>query len=610
MSRKQFKDGDIIFREGDSSDSAFVIEKGSVELTKAGDREPVQLARLKAGEMFGEMGILDGSGRSATARAAGGVTLRVVERNEFLRQLENDSSMALSIIRKLVQRLRATDEMVAQGARQEVGRLRRDPSRAQRPGLFGRLFGGSAPTAARIDVRIAQFPGEKGAELTHHLVETLERQKVFAVRPLKEILTVDPAVEPARRVTMAAETGRHWLTALKADLLIWGDTPGTGASLHLRFVPAQVARSDRAGLFHAGTTLVLPINFAPEFGHLLTAIALAAVAPGDEVRMPLIRQALPETLEAALPLMRALPKELVSREKAAIQNCYGNAVATLAVLAGPFEMYQVAAHAYRTALEGINKDQNPVDWALAQRNLGCVLMALADRTNDAETLGGAANLFRSVLQILNRSDHPLEWASSQARLGQVLYRLDLRTGDVDLLKEALGALQASLQVITRAEDPLRWADIMNSLAQTAQMLGGEMRNPELLEKAAAACDSALQVRTRFEHPLLHAATQNNKGSALFLMGRLTERKEHFDLAAEAFREASDVYRAEGVERLAAIAEKNLAHVLESAPRRAERREPTRRAARAWFEMDDEGATAQTTPAEPRPLAASPDEKLR
>ncbi|MEO5335911.1 MAG: cyclic nucleotide-binding domain-containing protein [Magnetospirillum sp. WYHS-4] len=608
MAKKQYRDGDVIFREGDPSDSAYVIEGGAVELSKASDREPVQLARLKTGEMFGEMGILDGSGRSATAVAAGKVKVREIGRDEFLRQLETDSAMALSIIRKLVQRLRAADEMLAQGsAKQEVARLRRDPTRATRPGLFGRLFGGGGTPTGRIEVRISQLPGERGAELTKLLADTLGRSKGLSVRPIKEILAVDASVEPPRRLAIAAETGRQWLGPLKADLLIWGEFPATGASVHLRFVSALVDRADRAGLFSTGTTLVLPANFPPEFGHLLAAVALAATVVGDETRTAAQRQALAEALEAAQPLMRQLPKELVSKERAAIQNCYGNAVATLATLGGPAEMYQVAAHAYRSALEGLSRDHAPLDWAMAQRNLGCVLMALAERTNDSETLGAAANLFRSVLQILTRAEQPFEWATTQARLGQVLYRLDLRTGDVDLLKEALAALQGALQVIGRHDDPLRWADLLNSFAQTAQVLGGELRHIELLERAVSACESALQVRTRTEHPQLFAATQNNRGSALFLLGRLTGRMEPVAGAADAFRQACEVYRTEGAERMAAIAEKNLAHVEETLPaRRSERRDPPA-GRRAWFE--DEESDPAPAPA-PRPLTISPEDKVR
>ena len=57
---------EAIFREGDPSDSVFVVVSGRVELSKLGPDGPVVLAMLGPLEMFGEMGILDDSPRSAT----------------------------------------------------------------------------------------------------------------------------------------------------------------------------------------------------------------------------------------------------------------------------------------------------------------------------------------------------------------------------------------------------------------------------------------------------------------------------------------------------------------------------------------------------------------
>lgn len=72
--------GDIIFREGDASDVAYVIESGRVEIfreTSSGEHQ--SLAMLKVGQMFGEMGPMDGAPRTASARAVGDVQLRIME---------------------------------------------------------------------------------------------------------------------------------------------------------------------------------------------------------------------------------------------------------------------------------------------------------------------------------------------------------------------------------------------------------------------------------------------------------------------------------------------------------------------------------------------------
>lgn len=59
------RDGDIIYRQGDESLWAYEVLEGSVELIKDGPEGPAVLSRLKAGELFGELGILDNAPRAA-----------------------------------------------------------------------------------------------------------------------------------------------------------------------------------------------------------------------------------------------------------------------------------------------------------------------------------------------------------------------------------------------------------------------------------------------------------------------------------------------------------------------------------------------------------------
>ena len=89
---KKYADGDIIFREGGASSSAFMISSGQVELLKnapAGQNGGfVRLELLSAGAIIGEMGIFDNSARSTTARAVGSVTLDVIEHEGFLTSIK------------------------------------------------------------------------------------------------------------------------------------------------------------------------------------------------------------------------------------------------------------------------------------------------------------------------------------------------------------------------------------------------------------------------------------------------------------------------------------------------------------------------------------------
>ena len=110
---RKYKNGELVFRESEASSSVFVVVKGNVELTKSGEMGSVMLAMLGPDEMFGEMGILDKSRRSATATAVGTVVLEETSRDDFMDALSNEPGLAKEVMAKLVERLRAANERLA-----------------------------------------------------------------------------------------------------------------------------------------------------------------------------------------------------------------------------------------------------------------------------------------------------------------------------------------------------------------------------------------------------------------------------------------------------------------------------------------------------------------
>ena len=69
MDRTAISEGEMIFKQGESSDVAYVIEKGVIEIFEKEKNYEKRLALLTRGMMFGEYGVLDGAPRSASARA-------------------------------------------------------------------------------------------------------------------------------------------------------------------------------------------------------------------------------------------------------------------------------------------------------------------------------------------------------------------------------------------------------------------------------------------------------------------------------------------------------------------------------------------------------------
>jgi CRP/FNR family transcriptional regulator len=114
--------GQVLFREGDHGDEMFLVRSGSVVVSKAvtGRVEQV-LARMGAGDFFGEMALFDRSPRSATIQADTDSTLLVLDR-EALARLTADSPRAAaaffqSLVHVFIDRLRASGELVAEVTR-------------------------------------------------------------------------------------------------------------------------------------------------------------------------------------------------------------------------------------------------------------------------------------------------------------------------------------------------------------------------------------------------------------------------------------------------------------------------------------------------------------
>jgi CRP-like cAMP-binding protein len=103
--------GDVIFEEGSSGRELFVVLDGEVEIAKInGDRKTV-IVTLGKGEFFGEMAVIDGSARSATAIAASANT-RVMRINHarFVYLVSQQPAFALMIMDALSKRLRVSND--------------------------------------------------------------------------------------------------------------------------------------------------------------------------------------------------------------------------------------------------------------------------------------------------------------------------------------------------------------------------------------------------------------------------------------------------------------------------------------------------------------------
>jgi CRP/FNR family cyclic AMP-dependent transcriptional regulator len=109
---REYAAGDVLFREGDPGAEMYVIQSGRIQLfKKVGARERT-LATLGRGEFLGEMAILNGKPRIATAVVQEAARCLVLDGGTLEQMIVQSPEIAVLLVRKLAQRLDSADEMI------------------------------------------------------------------------------------------------------------------------------------------------------------------------------------------------------------------------------------------------------------------------------------------------------------------------------------------------------------------------------------------------------------------------------------------------------------------------------------------------------------------
>jgi len=88
LKRKKFYPGDVIFQQGKEGDTAYLIAEGEVEIYRTSGRGELGVASLSRGEIFGEMSLIDGHPRAASARAVGEVEVVLITPKDLEKRLK------------------------------------------------------------------------------------------------------------------------------------------------------------------------------------------------------------------------------------------------------------------------------------------------------------------------------------------------------------------------------------------------------------------------------------------------------------------------------------------------------------------------------------------
>lgn len=164
MDVKTFAPEQRIFQEGDSTDYAYIVEYGNVQIYREIGGRTVRLAVLGKGDIFGEMGLVDDRPRSASAKALNDVALTPIDSAGFVALLRDDPDKTLPFIRVLFERLRTMTDRYVVGLEHVVA------ASGEASGHTVKLLPLTAEARARVSVEgllVRGFPFRVGRAAAH-----------------------------------------------------------------------------------------------------------------------------------------------------------------------------------------------------------------------------------------------------------------------------------------------------------------------------------------------------------------------------------------------------------------------------------------------------------
>jgi CRP/FNR family cyclic AMP-dependent transcriptional regulator len=178
---RRWERNEVIFREGDSGDTCYLLKSGAVLLTREHqDGRMIALAELRSGGMFGELAMFRGETRSATAEAIEATEAVALLAPDMQRLVRSNPEIASKLLAALAERVRRTTERLLQQSFQTVaGRVA--------GAVLAQTVARQAEGAPQHDVVIratqAEIAGLAGTsrESASRFLATLEREGVVSL---------------------------------------------------------------------------------------------------------------------------------------------------------------------------------------------------------------------------------------------------------------------------------------------------------------------------------------------------------------------------------------------------------------------------------------------
>lgn len=412
----------------------------------------------------------------------------------------------------------------------------------------------------RVVVAIAHLEGDDGAKI--------EGQLRDALAGIDHRLHITPVILNRRIAVAGRPQGIAHLEALGAvtdvrvDSLIWGGVKGAaqpavgplyqtrfggGASFGNAYLPADSFQLPE-----------LPVDDLCAVVRLMIASQTASeMLPSDfkfgDALEPLIKQV------RAIADDPRKTSDWSADTRARVNLVLGIANETSGSELKSEDSFRTAIAYFQRAQTDWTRERDPLEWAMAQRNLGSALIDLSEINMQEAPLQAAATAYQNALAVYQSRSDRLDSANVQLELGGAFQEIGSHENGADSLRRSADYYRAAAKGFDVRYYPVSWAEAQRNLADTLDWVAQRDASAKEYEEAIAAGREALKVYQKQSWPIYWAGTQSEIAVNLEQLGELTANQDDLKQAITLDRQILDGYPREHNPVLWATVQTDLGH---------------------------------------------------
>ncbi len=393
----------------------------------------------------------------------------------------------------------------------------------------------------RVVVAIAHLEGDDG-----HKIEGQLRDAIASLDPRLHVT----AVILNRTITVAGRPeGMAHLDAvqsvndLRVDTLIWGGVKGAASPAVGPLYATEFGDNPQFGGGYIPGDFKLPELAPDDLGKVLRLIIATDTAQFMSAYKIEFRDALEPLIGEAREMMKDHGKTAgwSADARARVNLVLGIATRTSGVELKSMDSLNAAVAYFRHALDDWTRDRDPLEWAIAQQNLGGALCDQYNLNRNTALLHPAVAAFQNAMSVYQARSDEVDVAAIQSELGILFETIARYEPGNENIRKAVEYYRTGLKGIDPRKFPNLWGETQIQLGNALRVLSFWDKGTKDIEDAIAANREALKVYSKQESPMHWAEAQGQIAQSLSQLGQTTSNSDDFRKAISLLRQILNGY---------------------------------------------------------------------